>query len=291
MKKFKSFLTALGAIFLLIIVLSIFRGTFKSEVIPGEKIALLEIKGVISDSSYYVKKLEDLSRDDDVKAIVLRVDSPGGVVAPCQEIYNEVKMVKERKPVVVSMGSVAASGGLYISLPATKIVANPGTITGSIGVVLQTFNFKKIADRIGLKVITIKSGKHKDLLNPFKEVDPSDIGILQSMIDDTYDQFVKAVSESRGIPEEEVRKIGDGRVFTGRMAKKFGLVDEIGDLNKAINIAKEISKSPKASLYRVKREKSFVEKLFGEKTEAIFNSLSSILEGNVEKVNLMYILD
>jgi len=291
MKKFKSFLTALGAIFLLIIVLSIFRGTFKSEVIPGEKIALLEIKGVISDSSYYVKKLEDLSRDDDVKAIVLRVDSPGGVVAPCQEIYNEVKRVKERKPVVVSMGSVAASGGLYISLPATKIVANPGTITGSIGVVLQTFNFKKIADRIGLKVITIKSGKHKDLLNPFKEVDPSDIGILQSMIDDTYDQFVKAVSESRGIPEEEVRKIGDGRVFTGRMAKKFGLVDEIGDLNKAINIAKEISKSPKANLYRVKREKSFVEKLFGEKAEAIFNSLSSILEGNVEKVNLMYILD
>jgi protease-4 len=291
MKKFKSFLTALGAIFLLIIVLSIFRGTFKSEVIPGEKIALLEIKGVISDSNYYVKKLEDLLRDDDVKAIVLRLDSPGGVVAPCQEIYNEVKMVKERKPVVVSMGSVAASGGLYISLPATKIVANPGTITGSIGVVLQTFNFKKIADRIGLKVITIKSGKHKDLLNPFKEVDPSDIGILQSMIDDTYDQFVKAVSESRGIPEEEVRKIGDGRVFTGRMAKKFGLVDEIGDLNKAINIAKEISKSPKASLYRVKREKSFVEKLFGEKTEAIFNSLSSILEGNVEKVNLMYILD
>jgi protease-4 len=291
MKKFKSFLTALGAIFLLIIVLSIFRGTFKSEVIPGEKIALLEIKGVISDSSYYVKKLEDLSRDDDVKAIVLRVDSPGGVVAPCQEIYNEVKRVKEKKPVVISMGSVAASGGLYISLPATKIVANPGTITGSIGVVLQTFNFKKIADRIGLKVITIKSGKHKDLLNPFKEVDPSDIGILQSMIDDTYDQFVKAVSESRGIPEEEVRKIGDGRVFTGRMAKKFGLVDEIGDLNKAINIAKEISKSPKASLYRVKREKSFVEKLFGEKTEAIFNSLSSILEGNVEKVNLMYILD
>ena len=259
MKKFKSFLTALGAIFLLIIVLSIFRGTFKSEVIPGEKIALLEIKGVISDSSYYVKKREDVSRDVDVIAIVLWVDSPGGVVAPCQEIYNEVKRVKERKPVVVSMGSVAASGGLYISLPATKIVANPGTITGSIGVVLQTFNFKKIADRIGLKVITIKSGKHKDLLNPFKEVDPSDIGILQSMIDDTYDQFVKAVSESRGIPEEEVRKIGDGRVFTGRMAKKFGLVDEIGDLNKAINIAKESSNSPKASLYRVKSEKSFVE--------------------------------
>ncbi len=292
MGKVKSFLAVLGAIFLMLVALSFFKGMFiKEEVIPGEKIALVEIKGIISKSDYYVKTLEDLSKNKNVKAIVIRVDSPGGVVVPCQEIYEEVKRVKSRKPIIVSMGSVAASGGLYISVPATKVVANPGTITGSIGVIFQTFNFKKIADKLGLKVITVKSGKHKDLVNPFKEVDPSDIEIIQDMINDTYSQFVKAISESRHIPEDKVRQIADGRIFTGRKAKELGIVDEIGDLNRAIEIAREISRSPEAKVYRIRKKKSFFEKLFGEEGKTILNSLSTVLEGNVEKAYLMYILN
>ncbi len=292
MKRLKSFLTLLGAIFLILIAVGVVRGFFRSaEVIPGDKIALVEVKGVIKDSSRYVETLEKLRKDKDVKAIVLRVDSPGGVVAPCQEIHDEVERVKKEKPVVVSMGSVAASGGLYVSVPATRIVADPGTITGSIGVLIQAFNFKRIADRLGLKVITVKSGKHKDILNPFKEVDPSDISILQSLIDDTYEQFVRAVSEGRGIPEERVRRFADGRIFSGRAARKLGLVDELGDLNRAVEIARELSKSPKAKLYRVRRKRSFIERLLGEDANSVLGSLAKVLEGRVEDIRLMYILD
>ncbi|WP_456397618.1 signal peptide peptidase SppA [Desulfurobacterium sp.] len=289
MKKFQKFLTMLGAVSLLVIFFSLIRFFSSAGIIPRKGIAILKVKGVITDTDYYIKELDKLSKNNDVKAIVLRVDSPGGAVVPCQELYDEILRVKKRKPVVVSMGSVAASGGLYISVAANKIVADPATITGSIGVIMQTMNFRKIADKIGIKVITIKSGPHKDLLNPFKKVDPGDIAIVQNVINDTYQQFLEAVSKGRGIPIDKLKPIADGRIFSGREAQKLGLVDELGDLQKAVFIAKKLSHSPDAKPFEVKKEQPFIDKILGGQVSVFFDRISSILKGEIEKKSLMYL--
>jgi protease-4 len=292
MKKLKTFFTALGVIFFLLIVISIFKGIFLSDVsIPGDKIGLVKIEGIIKSSDTYLKLLDRLEKNGDVKAVVLRVDSPGGVVGACQEIHDKVKKISKKKPVVVSMGSVAASGGLYISVPATKIVANSGTITGSIGVILQSYNVKQLADRIGIKVITVKSGKFKDLLNPFREPDGKTLQILQTLIDDSYNQFVGAVAEGRKLPVEKVRKFADGRIFTGRQAKELGLVDELGNFDRAVEVARELSRSPDARIFEAKPAKTFIQKLFGEQTEELLNNLSRVINGEVENFYVMYLLD
>ncbi len=292
MKKLKTFFTALGVIFSLLMVISILKGIFLPEVsIPGEKIGLVKIEGIIKSSDTYLKLLDKLEENDDVKAIVLRVDSPGGIVGACQEIHDKVKEISKKKPVVVSMGSIAASGGLYISVPATKIVANPGTITGSIGVILQSYNIKQLADKIGIKVITVKSGKFKDLLNPFREPDEKTLQILQALIDDSYDQFVKAVAKDRKLPVEKVKKFADGRIFTGRRAKELGLVDELGNFDRAVEVARELSKSPDAKIFEAKPKKTFIQKLFGEQAEELLNNLSRVINGEVESFYVMYLLD
>ncbi|RUM41635.1 MAG: signal peptide peptidase SppA [Desulfurobacterium sp.] len=292
MKKLKTFFTALGVVFFFLIVISILKGIFLPEVsVPGEKIGLVKIEGVIKSSDTYLKLLDKLEGDEDVKAIVLRVDSPGGVVGACQEIHDKVKEISQKKPVVVSMGSIAASGGLYISVPATKIVANPGTITGSIGVILQSYNVKQLADKIGIKVITVKSGKFKDLLNPFREPDKKTLQILQALIDDSYNQFVEAVAEGRKLPVEKVKKFADGRIFTGRQAKELGLVDELGNFDRAVEVARELSKSPDARIFEAKPRKTFIQKLFGERTKELLNNLSRVINGEVENFYVMYLLD
>lgn len=292
MKKLKTFFTALGVVFFFLILISILKGIFLPEVsVPGEKIGLVKVEGVIKSSDTYLKLLDKLEGDEDVKAIVLRVDSPGGVVGACQEIHDKVKEISQKKPVVVSMGSIAASGGLYISVPATKIVANPGTITGSIGVILQSYNVKQLADKIGIKVITVKSGKFKDLLNPFREPDKKTLQILQTLIDDSYNQFVEAVAEGRKLPVEKVKKFADGRIFTGRQAKELGLVDELGNFDRAVEVARELSKSPDARIFEAKPRKTFIQKLFGERTEELLNNLSRAINGEVESFYVMYLLD
>jgi protease-4 len=292
MKKLKTFFTALGVVFFFLIVISILKGVFLPEVsVPGEKIGLVKIEGVIKSSDTYLKLLDKLEGNEDVKAIVLRVDSPGGVVGACQEIHDKIKEISQKKPVVVSMGSIAASGGLYISVPATKIVANPGTITGSIGVILQSYNVKQLADKIGIKVITVKSGKFKDLLNPFREPDKKTLQILQTLIDDSYNQFVEAVAEGRKLPVEKVKKFADGRIFTGRQAKELGLVDELGNFDRAVEVARELSKSPDARIFEAKPRKTFIQKLFGEQTEELLNNLSRVINGETESFYVMYLLD
>ncbi|WP_457568692.1 signal peptide peptidase SppA [Desulfurobacterium sp.] len=289
MSKFKKFLTMLGAVFLLIIFFNLFNFVFRREIPAGSRIAILKVTGVITDTDYYVRKLKDLAKDKSVKAIVLRVDSPGGSVVPCQELYDEILRVKKKKPVVASMGSVAASGGLYISVAATRIVADPATITGSIGVIMQTMNFRKIADRLGVQVVTIKSGPHKDLLNPFKKVDPGDVKIVQSVINDVYQQFLEAVSKGRHIPVEKLKPLADGRIFSGRQALKLGLVDELGDLHKAVSVARQLSHSPDAKPFEVKKEQPFIDKILGSDVSLFFDKISSILKGEVEKKDLMYL--
>ncbi|RJQ51799.1 MAG: signal peptide peptidase SppA [Nitrospiraceae bacterium] len=211
--------------------------TFGRKVSLGDKVALVRVTGVIVDSTDIIEELKEYAKDNSIKAVILRIDSPGGAVAPSQEIYEEVLKIKEKKKVVVSMGTVAASGGYYISAPADKIVANAGTLTGSIGVIMEIPNISGLMQKIGVETQVIKSGEHKDIASVFKSLKPEEKQILQEVLDDVHSQFIQAVSEGRGMDFEEIKKLADGRIFTGRMAKEAGLVDELGNLQDAIMLA------------------------------------------------------
>lgn len=206
-----------------------------------EGVGLIEVKGMILDSKETIRQLRYFLKQDDVKAVVLRVDSPGGIVAPSQEIYAEVKKFAARKKIIVSMGSLAASGGYYISAPATMIYANPGTITASIGVILKLSNIEALMDKIGIKSYTLKTGKYKDSGSPMREFSAEDRAMLQSVIDNTHQQFVSAVAEGRRLPIEDVRKIADGRILSGEQAKEHKLVDRLGTLQDAIEEAGRVA--------------------------------------------------
>jgi protease-4 len=206
----------------------------------GDKVAIVDLKGPIRSSETVVKQLRRFGEDESVPAIVLRVDSPGGGVSASQEIYNEVLRVRDKgKTVVVSMGSVAASGGLYVAVAADHVVANPGSLTGSIGVIMQFPTAERLFDKIGLQYETIKSGEFKDVGNMSRDMTDAEAAALQTVIDDTYEQFIEAVADGRGLELDSVRQFADGRIFTGRQAMELGLVDELGDLHDAINIAAE----------------------------------------------------
>lgn len=200
-------------------------------------VGLVEVKGMIIDSRETNRQLRYFLKKDNVKAVVLRVDSPGGVVAPSQEIYEEVKKFAARKKIVVSMGSMAASGGYYISAPANVIYANPGTITASIGVLIKLSNIEGLLDKVGIKSTTIKTGQYKDAGSPERQITPEDRAMFQAVIDSTHQQFIRAVSEGRKIPQEEVRQIADGRILSGEQAKAYKLVDKLGTLQDAIEEA------------------------------------------------------
>lgn len=202
-----------------------------------EGIGLIEVKGMILDSKETNRQLRYFLKKDSVKAVVLRVDSPGGIVAPSQEIYSEVKKFAAKKKIIVSMGSLAASGGYYISAPATMIYANPGTITASIGVILKLSNIESLMDKIGIKSYTLKTGKYKDSGSPLRQFSAEDRAMLQSVIDNTHQQFVRAVAEGRKLPIEDVRKIADGRILSGEQAVGHKLVDRLGTLQDAIDEA------------------------------------------------------
>ncbi|NTW99256.1 MAG: signal peptide peptidase SppA [Geobacteraceae bacterium] len=212
-------------------------GTENSHISIKEGVGLVEVKGMILDSKETIRQLRYFLKRDSVKAVVLRVDSPGGIVAPSQEIYAEVKKFAASKKIIVSMGSLAASGGYYISAPATMIYANPGTITASIGVILKLSNIESLMDKIGIKSYTLKTGKYKDSGSPVRQFSAEDRAMLQSVIDNTHQQFVRAVAEGRRMPIEDVRKIADGRILSGEQAKDLKLVDRLGTLQDAIEEA------------------------------------------------------
>jgi protease-4 len=186
----------------------------------------------------YLTKAEE---DKAVKAIVFRIESPGGEIAPCQEILWEIERVKETKHIVVSMGGTAASGGYYISTKADKIVALPTTMTGSIGVISQVMNVEGLLEKLGIQVETFKGGEYKDMYSGLREMTPEEEEIMQKMVDEYYEQFIEVVAEGRGLSEEEVRNLATGQIYTGTEAKELGLVDELGDLNTAINLTAELA--------------------------------------------------
>lgn len=212
-------------------------GSDNSHLLHKEGVGLVEVKGMILDSKETIRQLRYFLKQDSVKSVVLRVDSPGGIVAPSQEIYAEVKKFAARKKIIVSMGSLAASGGYYISAPATMIYANPGTITASIGVILKLSNIESLMDKLGIKSYTLKTGKYKDSGSPVRQLSAEDRAMLQSVINNTHQQFVRAVAEGRRLPIEDVRKIADGRILSGEQAMEHKLVDRLGTLQDAIDEA------------------------------------------------------
>lgn len=213
----------------------------KPAFVLGDKIGIVEINGAITTSQKIIDQLIAYREDGGIKAIVLRIDSPGGAVGPSQEIYQEVMKTRKKKKVVASLGGVATSGGYYIASGADAIVANPGTLTGSIGVIMQFSNIEGLMKLIGLKTYTFKSGKHKDLGSPFREPTPADQRIVMEVIESVYDQFVEAVAQGRNMDVATVRKLADGRIFSGRQAMEHGLVDQMGNLQDAINMAAKMS--------------------------------------------------
>ncbi|NNF99851.1 MAG: signal peptide peptidase SppA [Desulfobacteraceae bacterium] len=205
--------------------------------IAGENVGIIEIIGTISESKNIIDNLKAFRENDAIKAIVLRIDSPGGAVGPSQEIYQEVRKTTEVKSVIVSMGALAASGGYYIAAGANGIVANPGTITGSIGVIMGFTNFQQLLEKIGLVPVVIKSGEFKDIGSPAREMTPAEQQLLQNVIDDIHQQFITAISDGRKMEIARIEPIADGRLITGKAALSLGLVDRLGNLEDAVEWA------------------------------------------------------
>lgn len=228
-----------AAFFLLIGLLSRMDGM---SLRSGDKVAVLPITGIIADSEGTIEQLKKYAKDDSVKAIVLRINSPGGGVGPSQEIYSEVRKLQGKKTIVASMGALAASGGYYIACAADKIFANPGTITGSIGVIMQFMSVKDLIEKIGLKGMVVKSGEFKDIGSPVREMKPEERKLLQEVVENVHLQFVNAVAEGRKMDRGKVMKIADGRIFSGEQAKELGLVDVLGNLEDAVEEAGKMAK-------------------------------------------------
>jgi protease-4 len=240
----------------------------------GDKIAIVEIHGIIAQSSGIIGEIHEYLEDDGVKAIILRIDSPGGGVGPSQEIHREILKAKEKKKIVTSMGSVAASGGYYIACASDLIVANPGTITGSIGVIMEFTNIEELFKKIGIKGVVVKSGELKDIGSPFREMTPEEKRIIQEVIDNVHQQFIKAVAEGRKLDRSKVTQIADGRIMTGEQAKQLGLVDQIGNLDDAIDAtAKLVGIEGKPDIVYPKKKFSIWELLIRETVSAVLRTL------------------
>jgi protease-4 len=224
----------------------------------GTRVAVVELRGVIQDTTESIEALDRLRKDDDVVAVVVRVDSPGGAVAPSQELYDAVWRVRERKPVIASLGSVAASGGYYVASAANRVVADPGTITGSIGAIMGIPQYGPLASKIGYSEEIVKSGRFKDAGHPLRPLSADERALFQGMVDDVLSQFVQAVARGRGLEESRVRRIADGRIFSGRQALDAGLVDQLGGLDAATHLAwEEGGQTGEPRVSRVKARRRF----------------------------------
>ena len=231
----------ISIVLIVLLAISLALALFQKNIPLKSRVALVRIEGPIMDSRDVVDEIKEHVKDHSIKAIILRIDSPGGAVAPSQEIYEGVKKASEEKHVVVSMGSIAASGGYYIAAPADVIIANPGTLTGSIGVIMEIPNLEGLMSKIGISTEVIKSGRHKDMASAFRKMEKEDREILQGVMDNVHEQFIRAVAEGRKLGVEEIRPIADGRIFSGEQAKGLKLVDEIGTLEFAISKAAELA--------------------------------------------------
>ena len=250
----------------------------------GDKIGVIPIEGAIMESQSIVSQLANFRKNKGIKAIILRIDSPGGGVGPSQEIYREVRRTIKTKKVIVSMGSLAASGGYYVAAAADKIVASPGTITGSIGVIMEFIQLKELLKKIGISLEVMKSGEFKDIGSPHREMSERDKELILELITDIQDQFVEAVAEGRNLAVEEVREIADGRVFSGAKAKELGLVDVLGNFQDAVDLAKkEAGIKGEATLVYPKRVgPSFWDLILRDAVRAVYDSTVKALKTQIE---------
>ncbi len=233
------FLLFLGGVFLFMVGSSVIGSFFSDGLLESDnQIAIVEIHGMISSSRATVKQLRKFQRDPKVKGIILRIDSPGGAVGPSQEIYNAVTRIRKEggKKIYASLGSVAASGGYYIASAAETIFANPGTLTGSIGVIMAFSNIQDLIEKIGIRPEVIKSGAFKDAGSPVRPISSEERKLLQNLVDDVHQQFVEDVAKGRNLPTQDVQRLADGRVYTGRQAFELKMVDHMGGLQDAIDL-------------------------------------------------------
>jgi protease-4 len=211
----------------------------------GPRVALVELEGVILDAEDLLHDLKGHRDNPVVRAVVIRINSPGGVVAPTQELHQAIRRLRDAgKPVVASLGSVAASGGYYVAVAADRIYANPGTLTGSIGVIMQMANLEALMKKVGVDWVVVKAGQFKDIGNVGRAMTPDERRVLQSLLDDVHGQFIAAVSEGRRLGRAEVAQFADGRIFSGTQAKALGMVDELGSLEDAIDGAARLAGIP-----------------------------------------------
>jgi protease-4 len=282
-------LLLIGLFFLLLIVLA---GSFfgKRTLAWGDRVGVVPLEGVIRNSQEISRQLDAFGRDNSVKAIVIRIDSPGGGVTPSQEIHDAILAVRKKKKVIASMGSIAASGGYLVACAADRIVANPGTVTGSISAIMHFANAEELLKKIGLKSSVVKSGQFKDIGSPTRPMTEEERALIQALIDDTYDQFLDIVAKGRRIDKNDLRKLADGRLFTGRQAQKLGLVDELGDLNHAVRLAGTLSgiEGEPDVVHPAKKKLSLWELIFNQAVTALLEGLK---QGDMRSEGLNYLYE
>ncbi|MBU0930321.1 MAG: signal peptide peptidase SppA [Nanoarchaeota archaeon] len=271
-RGYKNLKFILLGIFIFIILISIFY-TLSSKISLGNKIAIIPIEGIIGVSDSFnsgimpediISNIKDANKDDSIKAIILEINSPGGGVVASEEIANAVK--KSKKPVVALIKDVGASGAYWISSSADKIVAYPMSITGSIGVISSYLDFSGLMEKYGVNYNVIKSGEYKDTGSPYKELTFDEKKVLQDIVDQIYYYFIEQISVNRNLSESKVKELATGMVYLGIDAKNNGLVDEIGDRETAIKIAKELANITKADIVTYQKKTTLLD---------IFNQLSS----------------
>ncbi|MEO0180406.1 MAG: signal peptide peptidase SppA [candidate division WOR-3 bacterium] len=251
----------------------------------GGYIGLVEIEGALVDPDKTVQWIEKLSEDSRVKVILVKIDSPGGEVVAADEIYRALLRARQehKKPVVVYMGAVAASGGYYISCAADSIIASPGTITGSIGVIMTLPVIEGTLKKMGAEVEVVKSDEHKDITSPFRKRTEAEMALLDTAVQDIYDQFVDVVVSGRRLSREDVLRVADGRILTGRQAAQMGLVDRTGSYHDAVECAKAMGKLKEAKLMKKPKKPSLIRfLLYGDEDEDVLGELKTLLSPRIE---------
>jgi protease IV len=266
-----------------------YNDNFEFSGISGGNIGVVEVEGVINDTygAQVIRQIDHFAKTGSIKAIILKINSPGGAVAPSQEMYDAVLRARKEKPVIADLSSVAASGGYYVACAADRIVANPGTLTGSIGVIFEYYTFKGLMDKVGIGTEVVKSGELKDVGSMSRPMTEKEKKMLNSVVMDTYDQFVSAISLNREMEREKVLAIADGSVFTGQQAVSLGLVDTLGGFFEAVNIAAEMAniKGEPNLVRRTTRDKTSVFDLVGQ----FLGRFNGSLDRNFSGPQLLYL--
>lgn len=284
-------LITLSVGFIVLVSILPFGGGSSSERIASigkDKIGVVEVFGAIMTSEETVKQIKEYANDKSIKAIIIRIDSPGGAVAPSQEIHDAILAARQKKKVVASMATLGASGGYYIAVAADKIICNPGTLTGSIGVIMNLMNVQELMGKIGVQPMVVKSGEFKDTGSAFRPMTEREKKVVQEMIDDVYGQFVAAVAKGRNMTEEKVRVLADGRVYTGNQAKNNGMVDALGGMEEAVKLTVQLAGiSGEPAVVRHEEKMLWLKEMMSEKMTGKFDWLLN--EVAVHKPGVYYL--